>query len=214
MSDRRFGFRQIPDSRDMLYSMPLLMGTAPIQRPDVVRWKPGPILDQGSEGSCSGQAVKQLLQSEPFQQLDGPSALDIYFDARKIDEFPDTIEGTSVRAALQVVKSLGLIQSFHWAPNLESVLDWLHRAGPVDAGTDWFSYQTLLDYQVTFQGRAVGGHSYLLTGYDIPARRLFMVNSWGTSYGYRGEGWIAFSDFERLLRLGGVAAGVVERTRI
>lgn len=212
MIDRRFGFRQIPDSRDMLYSMPLLMGTAPIQRPDIKRWKPGPILDQGSEGSCAGQAVKQLLQSEPFQQMGGPSALDIYYEARKIDEFPDTIEGTSVRAALQVARNMGLIQSFHWAPNLESILDWLDRAGPVDVGTDWFSYQTLLDYQVTFEGRPVGGHSYLLTGYDIPARRLIMVNSWGESYGFRGEGWIAFSDMERLLSRGGVAAGVVERT--
>lgn len=211
MSDRRFGFQQIPDSRDMLYSMPLK-----VQRqllPEIVRYKVGKILDQGSEGSCCGQACKQLLQSQPFEQEDGPEAEWIYHEAQKIDEFPEGTEGTSVRAALEILRRLGLIESFHWAPNLDSVLDWLAVQGPVDAGTYWFSYDTESDGRVPFTGRAVGGHSYLLTGYDLHARVLFMANSWGRSYGKNGEGYITFDDFARQLSRGGVAAGVIERKR-
>lgn len=195
----------------MLYSMPLKLQRKPL--PDIVRYKVGKILDQGAEGSCCGQACKQLLQSEPFEQDVPQSAEWIYHEAQKIDEFPDGTEGTSVRAALEILRRLKLIESFHWAPDIDSVLDWLAAQGPVDAGTDWFSYETESNGRVPFTGRRVGGHSYLLTGYDLPARILFMVNSWGRSYGKNGEGFITFDDFAKQLTRGGCAAGVVERKR-
>ncbi len=215
MSDRRFGFRQLGDTRDLRYSMPMKVGAPSIDRPQVVRYKPGPVLDQGREGACAGYSVRQILNSEPFRQTKGPSAREIYLEARVIDEFDDdeVESGTSVRAALQVAVNNGLIESFHWAPDMESVLNWLWKQGPVDVGSDWYSYSTFPDGRVVYSGTPVGGHSYPFTGYDLSENVLIGINSWGPSFGFGGEFYAPIPDVIRQMGRGAVIAGVIERPR-
>lgn len=209
------GYRQLPDSRDLLFPMQAMLAKVPTAPPiEVQRWKIGKVLDQLSEGSCVGHACKHLLTAQPFEQSHGPSAREIYLEARIIDEFDDNKvpEGTSVRAGLNVLKNHSLIESYWWAPNLDTMLTYLSNLGPMVAGTNWYAYDTDSDGKVSFAGSPVGGHAYLITGYDLPSRILFMVNSWGPSFGHAGEGYITFSDFERQLKIGGTIAGVRERS--
>src|SRR5687767_11138127 len=117
MSDRRFGFRQRADVRDHRYTMPPLLVGLPDDNREVVRWDIGQIRDQGREGACCGFGCKALLEASPFRQTGGITAREIYLEARMVDEFDDSEveEGTSVRAALNVLKTHGLIQSYVWA---------------------------------------------------------------------------------------------------
>lgn len=181
--------------------------------PVVKRWKLGPVLDQGAEGACVGFACKHLLTAEPFRQNEGPTAREIYLQARLIDEFDDSEveEGTSVRAGLNVLKSKGLIKTYQWAPNVTALLGHLSNLGPAVAGTDWYGYDTDPDGRMRFAGSRVGGHAFLLTGYDRSENVLFFVNSWGVGFGHAGEGYIAMADFEKQLQRGGCAAGVREK---
>jgi hypothetical protein len=194
--------------------MPTLLTVAAVTQ--VARWEIGPIRDQGVEGACVGFGCKALLEASPFRQSEGPSAREIYLEARIIDEFDDNEvqEGTSVRAGLNVLKGLGLIQSYVWATGVEDVYRFLSSRGPVVAGMDWYGYSTDSDGRMRFTGTPVGGHCILLTGYSLPERKFTFQNSWGSSFGINGEGYITESDLARQLTKGGTCAGIIEKPRV
>lgn len=214
MSTRTFGFRQIPDTRDHLYTMPLVLSASPEDRRVVVDWEIGPIRDQGVEGACVGFGCRALLDASPFQQIIGPSAREIYLEARVIDEFDDrkVPEGTSVRAGLNVLKSHGLIQSYVWATGIEDVYQFIAKKGPVVIGVNWYSYDTTAEGLIPMTGTPVGGHCVLLYGFDREKKRFLVQNSWGESYGKKGRGFILERDLARELSRGGVAAGIIEKS--
>jgi len=214
MSDRRFGFRQLSDSRDHLHTMPMVLGASPKDTREVVSWEIGKILDQKSEGSCVGHGCRSLLDASPFRQADGPSAREIYLEARLVDEFDDdrVPSGTSVRAGLNVLKSHGLIESYVWATSVEDVLQFIAKKGPVVMGINWYSYHTLASGRVPMGGAPVGGHCVLGFGFDRTENVVTIQNSLGYSYGIQGCGYIALADLEKEIRRGGVVAGVTERT--
>lgn len=213
MSTRRFGFRQKSRASDALYQMRPLFGAVPTSIRDVVEWETGPIRNQGSEGACVGFGCKALLEAAPFKQTGEPTAREIYLQARIIDEFDDdeVQEGTSVRAGLDVLRSLGLIRNYVWASNVEDVYQFLDKKGPVVAGVSWHGYFTDLDGRMRFDGPEVGGHSITFTGYDRTTRRFKFQNSWGTEFGARGFGYVTEADLSReLTKRYGVCAGIVE----
>jgi hypothetical protein len=214
MSDRRFGFRQIPDSRDHCYTMPPVLAAGPEDKRVIVDWEIGIIRDQGVEGACVGFCCRALLDASPFRQTAGPSAREIYLEARIIDEFDDrkVPEGTSVRAGLNVLKSHGLIQSYVWATGIEDVYQFIARKGPVVLGVNWYSYNTTSEGQIPMTGTPVGGHCVLLYGFDRTKRHFLVQNSWGESYGKKGRGFILERDLARELSRGAVAAGVLEKS--
>lgn len=196
--------------------MPPVLAASPVDRRDVVEWQIGPIRDQGAEGACVGFGCKALLEASPFRQSEGPTAREIYLEARVIDEFDDNEveEGTSVRAGLNVLKSKGLIQSYVWATDLEDVLQFIAKHGPVVAGVNWYSYSTYNDFTIPMEGRPVGGHCILLYGFDRNKKLIGVQNSWGTSYGFNGTGGLRFEDLERELKKGATVAGVIEKPRV
>lgn len=209
---RAFGFRQTPNAGDMLFSMAhaVDVGT-PV--PTVKRWRTGPVLDQGAEGACVGFACKHLLTAEPHIQAGGPSARELYLESRLHDEFDDRLvpEGTSVRAGLQTLKRHGLIQAYWWAPNVDFLAAYIAHHGPAVVGTQWYGYETESDSRVRLSGRAVGGHAWVITGYDLSESVFFGLNSWGESFGHEGQFYVTMSDFARELTRGGVAAGIKEK---
>lgn len=214
MSDRRFGFRQLSDSRDHRHTMPMVLSATPIDRREVAAWEIGKILDQKSEGSCVGHGCRSLLDASPFRQKEGPSAREIYLEARIIDEFNDreVPEGTSVRAGLNVLKTHGLIESYVWATSIEDVLQFIAKKGPVVLGINWYGYSTAADGRIPMHGTRVGGHCVLGFSFDRKENVLGIQNSWGYSYGIQGCGYISLADLDREMRRGGVVAGVTERT--
>lgn len=215
MSDRRFGFRQMSRAADARHVMPCLFGAVPAAVQEVVEWEPGPVLDQGQEGACIGFGCRALLNASPFRQKGGPTAREIYLQARLIDEFDDSIveSGTSVRAGLDVMRSHGLIERYLWATSVQDIYHFLDKHGPVVAGVSWHGYETEADGRMRFDGPSVGGHCILYTGYDLRTRRLKFQNSWSAAFGIGGFGYTTEADLARELdHRNGVAAGVVERT--
>lgn len=210
--NRSFGFRQLPSSRDMRYRMADRFDASKI--PDVWRHEPGNILDQGQEGACVGFGCAQLLQSSPYRQTGIPSGFDIYHEAQRIDEFPDSEEGTSVRAGLEVLRRLGYISAFYWASDMMEICRYIHQYGPVVAGHSWYGDDMDADGVINLSGHARGGHCVLYNGYDLTRGLLFGVNSWGSDWGIGGKFAARLEQVDRELRRGGCAAGVVENQTI
>ncbi len=63
-------------------------------------------------------------------------------------------------------------------------------AGPVNT-----AFENLGNGQVLgkFSGRSLGGHCYCLVGYDDSKNAFKFQNSWGTSWGSAGYGWISYT---------------------
>lgn len=204
------GFRQLPDERDAKFPLSKVLGSV---KPKVMSrfHKAGMILNQGSAPACVGFSCQQLLQSEPVPQK-GKSGSWIYREAKKIDEFGPSVDGTSIRAGMNVLRANKLIDAYFWAKSSQQVIDYLLRYGPVVAGTPWYSgmNRTGSNGIVKISGKSEGGHAWLIVGANLRTGLLHAVNSWGAEYGIFGHFSIAMSDFDLLMQRGGVAAAAIE----
>ena len=76
-----------------------------------------PVRDQGEEGACVGFAVavgmKEYQEMLDYQKLVGLSPRFVYAEAKKIDGVPG-LEGTTIRAAMQVLNTEGVCQEKFW----------------------------------------------------------------------------------------------------
>jgi len=178
---------------------------------------PKPVIDQGREGACVGFGWTNELRARPVQvrfPYPEATALGVYNQAKKIDEFPgEDYEGTSVLAGAKVVQSTGFMTGYRWAFGIQDVIDTLIAHGPVVLGIPWYDsmYETRPSGLIDVSGNIVGGHCILATGYNPKKRFLkeglgntFEViklrNSWGSDYGVGGDGWIKAEDLARLLK--------------
>jgi len=55
-----------------------------------------------------------------------------------------------------------------------------------------FMYLTANQILSTFSGSSLGGHCYCVVGYDDTKGAFKVMNSWGTSWGTSGFGWIKY----------------------
>lgn len=155
-------------------------------------------------------------------------ARNVYREAQLIDEWPgEDYDGTSVLAGAKVMQRHGYLDSYRWAFSIDDVIDALLHLGPVVIGIPWYDsmYDTRPSGLVETGGTMVGGHCIVLTGYQPGTiimgegiRRRFDVvrwrNSWGRSYGVRGDGLIQVADLERLLSQRGEACVPMGRSRL
>ena len=218
---RIFDWKSRHDERSRNYPVTSLFGAPPDGHRKRRMWYPPiTLLDQGQEGACVGFAwAIELLGSPNRVRLgaDGPAdafARKVYRNAQKIDEWPgENYEGTSILAGAKVVQQLGFIESYYWAFGVEQVIETLLTLGPVVVGIPWYAsmYETDDKGLVEVSGPWVGGHAITLTGYS---RRRFHSgmedvirwrNSWGSSYGLRGTGYIRVNDLANLLSQNGEA---------
>jgi hypothetical protein len=216
--ERTFDWRSRHDERSRNYSVEQLLETK--GKWSRKAWRaPGERLDQGREGACVGFALTNELLSSPspmgrvIPKPRNKFASDVYREAQKIDEWPgEDYEGTSILAGMKVLRSRGLISSYYWAFGIEQVLDTLVSVGPVVIGIPWHEsmYNTDENGLVRIDGREVGGHAILLTGYhpNHPVLKEPVVrwrNSWGPEYGINGNGFIRPSNLSWLLQKYGEA---------
>lgn len=182
-------------------------------------WRPGPTLDQGSEGACCGFAAAGEAAASPVRlpNVDNTLARAVYRRAKEIDEWEGVdYDGTSVRAALLVGRERGWWSGFYWSKNLDELRAAL-ELGPVDIGVQWRvnQYATVgPDAEVDISGPLAGWHSLLITGYSprygrARAPRFRWLNSWGRGYGRRGAGYIDPAKLGEILFQAGGEAGVV-----
>jgi hypothetical protein len=76
-----------------------------------------PVEDQGSEGSCVGfacGAMKEWQEKKDWSRPIDLSSRFIYEKARKIDNFPDTQDGTDIRSAMKVLRGDGVCTEECW----------------------------------------------------------------------------------------------------
>lgn len=194
-------------------------------------WNHGALLDQGSEGACVGFGWTSELLSSPMpfkvdEETGNRYALSIYHRARELDEWDgEDYSGTSVLAGAKAVKEKGYIKEYRWAFTTEQVRDAVIAEGPVVIGVNWYNsmYKTRPSGLVEVSGYIAGGHCIVLTGYNPRARlrgepgyhEVFRwKNSWGSSYGVNGVGYIKIEDLDRLLNERGEACVPMQRSRV
>ncbi len=185
------------------------------------------ILDQGSLGSCTGNAATGALGTQPFYDAAGSSvlpspedavageefAVQLYKDATVVDGYPGTYPpddtGSSGLAICRVLTSRGTISGYRWARTAYGLLRLL-QSGPVLQGMPW--------YQAFFEPDAdgfidanpawptsglAGGHEIEAVGVEVDEQDAFSsalvyANSWGTSWGDAGHFRMRLRTYEQL----------------
>ena len=112
----RFGcIRDKFDDRDYL-----MRAYLPLKKlPKKIDWAPkmSPVRDQGEEGVCVGFAtasgMKEYQEVLDYEKLVELSPRFVYAEAKKIDGVPG-LEGTTIRAAMQVLNTKGACQEKFW----------------------------------------------------------------------------------------------------
>ncbi|HXI13711.1 MAG TPA: hypothetical protein VNM92_13865 [Thermoanaerobaculia bacterium] len=183
-------------------------------------WKhhtPGPILDQGQEGACTGFAAAGVVNCGPRTHkpsLTNTQARGLYKLAQRFDEWPgDAYEGSSVDGTALALRSLGRITKFEWARDIETGVRAVLIKGPTMLGVDWTSGMMGADADgfIRATGDVVGGHAIAWVGVNRKAeyRRpqssamlkgwAKLQQSWGVSRGRRGFVFIPLEDLARLI---------------
>jgi hypothetical protein len=176
----------------------------------------GKHLDQGLEGACAGFGLTHALLTPTFRAygLDAKYAKErVYWNAQRIDpwhggSYPDAeprYEGTSVLAGVKVLKEFGWIDSYRWGFSLRDLILGIGHEGPAVLGVKWLEGMHSPDGEgfIHVTGKINGGHCILCKGVNIEERYFILHNSWGSTWGVKGDCYISFSDMEKLLALQG-----------
>ena len=232
-----FGRRHTPDARDARFPMRLMLDPMraeffPRGIPDGTRhyWS-GPILNQGSTGTCVAHGTASKIHAAPIMQQLTVSVFDLYRQIVRVDEWPDNDHeatapdsqlqsGTSVRAAMKTMTTLGYAKAYLWAEGAEDVRAWmLGGFGGVVLGIWWKSDMMQADREgfIHYTGNKEGGHCVYLSGWNdrVPHRGGFVravrgQQSWGDSWGQKGRFWMPMDDLDAAIKDDGEAAALTE----
>lgn len=219
----RLGRLHAPDPRDRKFALRPV--SVPVERSQKYWLSLGVPLDQGATSQCVAYATTKYLTTHPIVNKPHLSPAELYRECQRNDEWdgeePD-YEGTSVRAAMKVLKRDGLVSEYRWAWDVETVVTHLLMVGPMVLGINWYRQMFFPDTQgfIWPDGPLDGGHAILAIGANrrkacpdgkIGAIRL--LNSWGPTYGSNGRVWMSFQVLGRLLAEDGEAALATEIKR-
>lgn len=210
---KRLGRHVCHDSRSLAYQV---KPRASLAR-SVVWTRRTAVLDQGSLGSCTGQAACGTLGTDPFYatlaadlqvglKLDEDEAVRLYSAATKLDaytgSYPPDDTGSDGLSVAKAAKNAGLISGYVHATSLDAAVTAL-QAGCVIAGVNWYDSWDSPDASghvvISKDATVRGGHEVELVGVDVDAKTLRAVNSWGDGWGDRGYFTMEYADFDRLL---------------
>lgn len=197
--------------------------SGPIVEKTVVWPHNTPVLNQGQVGSCTGNAMAQLLNCALFAHcrlgrvaLNEADALKLYslathFDGFGPDQFyPPHDEGSSGLGVAKAANFLGYIDTYQHCftfAQLQAAI----QTQPVITGTSWT--QSMFNPDPTTgivpvgplnDHTVAGGHEYLIQGIDYELNCIVCLNSWGTGWGggkglTHGQFRISFTDYASLL---------------
>lgn len=194
--------------------------------------------NQGSEGACVGFSSSWMMSTLNRRKYD---ARKLYQEAQRIDEWSDTppAEGTSVRAGMDVLRTVGHWRFFRglqkiagvmegisanrWATSVDDVRTAIQCGTPVVFGVNWYSSfdHPVLKGVGDEPGRPeywVGTHAYIgyirgghaICAYAVSDKRQAV--RWVNSWGQEyPRVWVPYDMIERLIREDGEVALVTDR---
>lgn len=223
IEDKRLGRNVHHDPRSLSYKV------EPRSTVASARWgRVIPILNQGSLGSCTGNATVGVLGTEPYYSiltaafptlvLNEALAVQIYSLATALDPFegqykPDDT-GSDGLSVAKAAKNLGLISGYKHITSIDAAHTAI-QSGPFVTGTVWLAGMDDTDPNgiVTATGATRGGHEYEVIGYDAQRDLWEFVNSWGTGWGKAGHFFMSGDDYATLLGNDGDATQFVPLTQ-
>jgi hypothetical protein len=178
-----------------------------------------PVLDQGSTGSCTGNATIGAVgtgdlftalagnpgcPSETDAAKDEEQAVALYSEATHLDDvfgtYPPDDTGSSGLAVAKAAKNAGLISGYEHATSLEAALTALETRAVI-TGVNWYEGMDSPDDSglVRVTGQVRGGHEFVLDELDTANRLVGATQSWGLGFGLSGRFYLSWDDFGRLL---------------
>ncbi len=225
-TDSRLGRHVEHDPRSVRYAFPVYPKSA---IKSALWTRRAPILDQGNLGSCTGNALAGILgtDAEGYQGLttvyvpnadayklfvrtsyviDEAFAIQLYKLNTLLDsfkgEYPPTDTGSSGLACGKSAVALGLADTYSHAFSFGALQSAIQH-GPVLFGTVWLNsmFETASDGHVRVQTSSgvAGGHELIISGYDASAGTWQLANSWGSSWGFHGHGYVTDNEMKWLL---------------
>jgi len=209
----RLGRHLWHDSRSRMY---------PYQPPDglvitsVLHERRVGIFDQGSIGSCTGNAMAGAIGTDPLYDTQAPAgkrppdeaeAVALYSAAEVIDgsgPYPPNDDGSYGLSVAKAAKNAGLISGYTHCFSRAAMLAAL-QAGPVIVGMNWYGGFDSPDAAgiVRISGSVRGGHEVVSRGVNMVTGLVEFDNSWGDSWGDAGSFRMPFAVLDRLLAEGG-----------
>jgi len=209
------------DEKSRLYSIGDIRKTNKLRS---YTWRCNEWFNQGKEGACVGFALGHELAARPAEVkgLNYKYLIEkVYWEAQKKDPWPGGsypnaepfYSGTSVLAGVKRIKELGYIDEYRWAFNIEDVLYGIGHNGPAVLGLPWYEgmRETNRAGYIKASGKLLGGHAVLARSVNIKKGRVTFRNSWGKTWGKRGDCHITFKDLELLLKQGGECCFLMKR---
>lgn len=186
-----------------------------------------PILDQGTIGSCTGNAGTGALGTQPFYDAVGRKVLSaatdpracerfavtLYSAATRVDPYPGAYPlddtGSSGLAVCKVLADRGTIEGYRWARSAHGFLQLL-QWGPVLQGMLWYNAfftpdaAGFIDSSPNWLTSGIaGGHEVEAIGVGLDTNNLYnsvitYANSWGAGWGDSGMFKMRLRTYEQL----------------
>lgn len=138
--------------------------------------------------------------------LDEDFAVALYSLATILDgvsgKYPPTDTGSTGLGVAKALKALGLASGYTHAFSIAALNSAL-QTGPVLIGIEWLQsmFDTATDGRILVDKTSpiAGGHELELSKYDAVAGEYWVPNSWKTSWGAKGWGYLTTADLSWLL---------------